>query len=81
MKLNSLSDIIYTDFSKAFDQENRTLLKKLQLFEFSDSLLNWFQSFLSAGRLKIVKHLKISSTQFRVSLGVLQGGPLVHSTF
>lgn len=53
---NAQTDIIYTDFSKAFDQVNHLILfNKLQSFGFSGSLLNWFKSFLS-DRFQIVKH-------------------------
>jgi hypothetical protein len=45
---NAQTDIIYTEFSKAFDQVNHLILfNKLQSFGFSRPLLNWFQLFLS----------------------------------
>lgn len=73
---NSQTDIIYTDFSKAFDQVNHIiLLKKLQSFGFSGSLLSWFQSFFS-DRFQIVKYLNFKSTYFPVSSGVPQGDHL-----
>jgi len=69
---NAQTDIIYTDFSKAFDQVNHLILfNKLQSFGFSGSLLNWFKSFLS-DRFQIVKHLKFKSTCFPVPSGVPQ---------
>ncbi len=75
-ELNAQTDIIYTDFSKAFDQVNHAILiKKLQIFGFSGSLLNWFQSFLS-GRHQIVKYLNFTSTQFNIPSGVPQGDHL-----
>jgi len=75
-ELNAQTDIIYTDFSKAFDQVNHAILiGKLQIFGFSGSLLNWFQSFLS-GPHQIVKYLNFTSTQFNIPSGVPQGDHL-----
>ncbi|CAI6349372.1 unnamed protein product [Macrosiphum euphorbiae] len=71
-EVNAQTDIIYTDFSKAFDHVNHVILiKKLRLIGISGPLLNWFQSFLS-GRLPTVKYLKFTSTQFSVPSGVSQ---------
>jgi hypothetical protein len=75
-ELNAQTDIIYTDFSKAFDQINHAILiRKLQVFGFSGSLLNWLQSFLS-GRHQIVKYPNFTSTQFNIPSGVPQGDHL-----
>lgn len=75
-EMNAQTDIIYTDFAKAFDQVNHVILiKKLQIFGFSGALLNWFQSFLS-GRHQIVKYLNFTSIQFSVPSGVPQGDHL-----
>lgn len=75
-ELNAQTDIVYTDFSKAFDRVNHQILvKKLQSFGFSGSLLLWFQSFLS-NRIQIVKHLNFQSAQFQVPSSVPQGDHL-----
>lgn len=43
-ELNAQTDIIYTDFTKEFDQVNHLILfEKLKSFGFSGSLLLWFQ--------------------------------------
>jgi len=74
---NAQTDIIYTDFSKAFDQVNHLILiQKLQSFGCSGSVLNWFQSFLSDRFQIIVKHLNFKSTRFPVLSGVPQGDHL-----
>lgn len=42
------TDVIYTDFSKAFDSVNHSiLLNKLHLCGIFDLLLSWFNSYLS----------------------------------
>jgi len=75
-ELNAQTDIIHTDFVQAFDQVNYAIvIRKLQIFGFSGSLLNWFQSFLS-GRHQIVKYLNFIPTQFYVPSGVPQGDHL-----
>ena len=44
---NAQTDVIYTDFSKAFDKVNHTiLLKKLHEFGFNDNMILWFRSYL-----------------------------------
>lgn len=41
-------NVFYTDFSKAFDRiDHGILLKKLATFGFDNSLIKWFQSYLS----------------------------------
>jgi len=74
--INAQTDIIYTDFSKAFDHVSHEIIfRKLQIFDFSASLLNWFQSFLS-GRHQSVKYLNFTSKQFIIPSGVPQGDHL-----
>lgn len=73
---NAQTDIIYTDFSKAFDRVNLEILfSKLHNFGFSNPLLSWFRSFLS-GRFQIVKHLNFYCPKFNVPSGVPQGDHL-----
>ena len=41
-------DIVYLDFPKAFDKvAHRRLIKKLENYGISGTLLNWIQDFLS----------------------------------
>jgi hypothetical protein len=66
---NSQTDIIYTDFSKAFDRVNLEILfYKLQYFRFSDPLLSWFRFFLT-NRFQIVKYQNYCSPKFSVPSG------------
>jgi hypothetical protein len=81
---NTQVDVIYTDFSKAFDRiDHNILLNKLRHFEFSDSLLNLFESYLS-GRFCYVNVLGFYSARLVVNSGVPQGsnlGPLLFLLF
>ena len=67
------TDVIYTDFIKAFDSVNyRFLLHKLKFFGFSGNLLQWFQSYLTCRLQRVV----INGVHFELSnvlSGVLQG--------
>ncbi|CAI5443098.1 unnamed protein product [Caenorhabditis angaria] len=74
-------DVIYIDFKRAFDNVPHThLLHKLRNFGFPEDLINFFTSFLfnRTSQVKVNNH--ISSNQFQVTSGVLQGtvtGPLL----
>lgn len=47
MESGGQTDVIYTDFSKAFDSVNHSvLIAKLRLFGIHDPLLTWFSSYL-----------------------------------
>jgi len=74
------SDVIYLDFSKAFDKvDHRILLKKLHKYGIRGNLHRWLQSFLS-DRTQHVVIDGVSSTKTKVVSGVPQGtvlGPLL----
>lgn len=77
-------DSIYTDFAKAFDRVDHSLLiNKLKIVGFSDGLLSWLKSFLSNRKQK-VKIGSYTSSEINVSSGVPQGthcAPLLFSLF
>lgn len=80
----SQMDVIYTDFSKAFDRVNHiVLLSKLERIGVGGSLLRWIQSYLS-NRQQRVKIQGVESKAFSVLSGVPQGshlGPLLFLLF
>ena len=73
-------DIIYTDFSKAFDKvSHKKLLYKLKFYGFGEGLINWIKAFLSGRKQRVVLG-EISSEWVDVDSGVPQGsvlGPLL----
>jgi hypothetical protein len=69
-------DVIYTDFSKAFDRVNyAVLMKVLASNGFGEPLLSWFSSYLS-DRKQFVKVFGIKSQVLNTPSGVPQGGHL-----
>ena len=74
------ADVIYLDFSKAFDKvDHEILLKKLEAFKITGKLLQWIRSFLSS-RLQYVIVDGHKSAPEKVLSGVPQGtvlGPLL----
>ena len=77
-------DVVYTDFSKAFDRVNLALLiLKLREFGFDGSILKWMESYL-VGRQQFVRFLGHCSSLFETRSGVPQGshlGPLFFILF
>jgi len=70
------TDVIYTDFSKAFDSVNHSILiAKLRLFGIHNPLLSWFSSYLD-DRSQQVKINGFLSDIYLVPSGVPQGGHL-----
>ena len=77
---NANADVIYLDFSKAFDKvDHDILLKKLKAFGITGNLLNWLNSFLSDREQYVIVDGHKSIPE-KVLSGVPQGtvlGPLL----
>lgn len=78
------TDVLYLDFSKAFDRlDHNVLISKLNVFGFSDSLINLFKSYLN-NRQQYVALSGCTSDHYIANSGVPQGsvlGPLFFNLF
>ena len=75
------TDMIYLDFSKAFDSvPHDKLLFKLHQFGISGTLLNWFSDYLKEQKQRVVID-GFSSTYLDVTSGVPQGSIIGHLLF
>lgn len=64
-------DVIYTDFSKAFDSvDHNILFRKLEAIGFRDSILSWLRFYL-CDRIHKVRFQNALSNAFHASSGVL----------
>ena len=72
----SQCDVVYTDYSRAFDSVNhQRLVDKLHNYGFRGPLLRWFDSYLR-DRTQSVKIKNNISESFSVTSGVPQGSHL-----
>lgn len=72
---NAQTDVIYTDFKKAFDRiYHNILISKLKCYGIQNPLLSWFPTFL-INRYKIVKYNDFFSNPISITSGGTTGRP------
>ena len=81
---DELTGVVFIDFAKAFDVlDHKLLLRKLELYKFSDALLSFIRSFFT-NRSQVVslnnKHSKFENQKFGVPQGSVVG-PLFFSLY
>ena len=73
---NSCTDVVYFDFSKAFDRVSHVkLLHRLKTLRFHISIVNWITSFLSERTFQVTIG-RAKSEVHKITSGVPQGGVL-----
>ncbi len=71
-----LTELVLLDLCKVFDMVNHDiLLQKLTIYRLSDSVIQWFKSYLS-DRSQMVQYQQTMSEPMRVTSGVPQGSIL-----
>ena len=74
-------DVIYTDFSRAFDRvPHDILLYKLAAYGVTGALLDWFKSYLESRSFLVVLN-GYQSDSYTVTSGVPQGSPVAPILF
>jgi len=80
-----LSILVLLDFSKAFDRvQHKLLLAKLKSLGFSDSVVKWFEAYLSGRLQRVLSGDSFVSDWMALLAGVPQGsvlGPLLFSLY